>query len=144
MFKLSKRSLNRLTGVHPVLIAIFVEAIATSPYDYGIAEHGGFRTASEQRLLYDQKLSQRDGYYKKSYHQSGLAIDIFGYVDGKATWDKDILEAIAIHLKKVALRYGVTLIWGGDWDNDGIRVDKDGNESFFDGAHFQTKLNQVT
>lgn len=138
MYKLSKRSLKRLSGVNPLLIAIVVDSIKTSPYDFGIPQYGGLRSASEQNHLFLNGKSQRDGYVRQSYHQSGNAFDIYGWVDGKATWDKDILESIAKHIKQVAKeRYNVKLIWGGDWNNDGVRVDKDPRERFFDGAHFQ-------
>ena len=126
MYKLSNRSLSRLEGVKPLLIAIVVEAIQTSPYDFGIPRSGGLRTADQQNILYKHGVSQRDGYRRKSYHQTGKAFDIYGYVDGKATWNKDVLTAIADHIKKVALeRYKVVLTWGGDW------------RKFVDMPHFQ-------
>ena len=138
MYKLSKRSIGRLAGVNPLLIAIIVDSIKDSPYDFGIPQYGGVRTPEDQNYLYLKGVSQLDGYVKESYHQSGNAFDIYGYVNGKATWDKDILEDIAKHIIKIAKeRYKVTLTWGGDWNNNNIRVDKDPNESFFDGAHFQ-------
>ena len=137
-YRLSKRSLSRLEKVSPLLIAIFVEAMIDSPHDFGIPQYGGFRTDTDQNILYKKGVSQRDGYKKKSYHQTGNAIDIYGYADKEATWNKDILESIAKHIMKVARdRYDITLTWGGDWDGDGIRVDKDKDEHFFDGAHFQ-------
>ena len=124
--KLSKRSLSRLKGVNPLLIAIAVDAIKDSPHDFGIPEHGGLRTAQEQRMLFDSGKSKADGYQKKSYHQSGNAFDIFGYKDSKASWDKTVLTEIARHIQKVAKeRYGVDLTWGGDW------------KSFVDMPHFQ-------
>ncbi len=126
MYKLSNRSLERLEGVKPLLIAIAVEAVRESPYDFGIPQFGGFRTKEQQNNLYKKGVSRADGYYRKSSHQTGRAFDIYGYVDGKATWDKDIMTAIARHIKKVALeRYNVKLIWGGHW------------ESFKDLPHFQ-------
>ena len=132
MYKLSKRSLSRLKGVEPLLIAIFVDAIYNSPYDFGIPQHGGLRTDSEQNALYKQKLSKADGYVKKSYHQTGRAVDIYGYVDGKATWDKNVLTMIATHIKNVARdKYNVNLEWGGDW------------KSFKDMPHFQIKKDQL-
>lgn len=116
MYKLSKRSLGRLKNVNPLLIAIVVDSIRGSPYDFGIPQHGGKRTADEQNLLFKNKKSRADGFDKKSYHQSGQAFDIFGYVNGKATWDKKILTKIARHIQKVALeQYGIKLTWGGDW-----------------------------
>lgn len=126
MYKLSKRSLSRLENVKPILIAIVVEAIKDSPHDFGIPQHGGKRTADEQNLLYKNKKSKCDGFEKKSYHQTGNAFDIYGYVDGKATWNKEILTEIARHIQKVAMeRYNVDLTWGGDWTR------------FVDMPHFQ-------
>jgi len=128
MFKLSKRSLKHLEGVEPVLIDIVKEAIKDSPYDFGIPITGGLRTAEQQQSLYYKDLSKCDGYIKKSYHQTGKAFDIYGYVYGKATWDKHILTKIARHIQKVAYDvFCVNLVWGGDWI------------SFKDMPHFQIK-----
>jgi len=124
--KLSKRSLKRLDGVKPILIAIAVDSIKESPHDFGIPQHGGKRTPDEQNLLFKDGKSQLDGFKKKSYHQSGKAFDIFGYVDGKATWDKKILTSIARHIQTVAMsQYGIKLTWGGDF------------KTFLDMPHFQ-------
>lgn len=115
-FKLSKRSLQRLDCVNPLLIAIVVEAIKTSPIDFGIPQYGGVRTAIEQNDLFRKKKSKCDGYNKKSYHQSGNAFDIYAYVDGKASWNKTHLTIIARHIQEVAKqRYNINLQWGGDW-----------------------------
>lgn len=142
MWKLSNRSLTRIKDIKTILIAILVEAIShpDCPSDFGIPQHGGKRTGDEQNLLFLDGLSQKDGYLKLSKHQSGEAFDIYAYINRKASWDKDDLEALSLHIRWIAkTRYNIILIWGGDWDNDGIRVDKDGNESFFDGGHFQIK-----
>jgi hypothetical protein len=117
-YKLSKRSKERLVGVDTILVAIIEDSIIDSPYDFGIPKYGGLRTAEEQNKLYKDRKSKCDGYEILSYHQSGKAFDIFGYVDGKATWDKSILTSIARHIQSVALDcYGVELRWGGDWVN---------------------------
>ena len=116
--KLSKRSLSHLKGVNPLLIAIVVDAIPDAPHDFGIPSTGGYRSAKTQKSLYKQGVSKCDGYLKKSYHQSGNAFDIFGYVDGKATWDIEVLTAIAEHIIYVAkTRYNTDLTWGGNWKN---------------------------
>ena len=118
MNKLSKRSLSRLEGVNPLLIAIAVDAVKESPYDFGIAILGGKRTAEEQRNLFERGKSNCDGFTNKSYHQSGNAFDIVCYKDGAITWDKDVFTAVAEHIKKIALqRYGANIKWGGDWVN---------------------------
>ena len=134
MYRLSKRSLRRLKGVEPIMIAIFVEGIKDSPYDFGIPRHGGLRTPDEQFLLYQQRprITTKDGFKKKSYHQSGMAVDIYAFVDGKPTWETKYYKPIADHLKKVAKeKFNVTLEWGGDW------------KTFVDLPHFQIKKNQI-
>ena len=117
-YKLSLRSLERLSGVNPILIAIAVDSIRESPYDFGIPNHGGFRTAAEQNMLYNQKpkVTYKDGYRNMSYHQTGKAFDIYAYVNGRATWEKKYYEPIARHIQNTALnRYGIYVTWGGDW-----------------------------
>ena len=117
-FKLSKRSLERLNNVDAILIAIVVDSITDSPYDFGIPQLGGFRTAAEQNSLYNRRprVTYKDGYQNMSYHQTGKAFDIYAYVDGKATWDEEYYEPIARHIQKIALnKYGVNVTWGGDW-----------------------------
>lgn len=118
MFKLSKRSLGRLQDVDPILIAIVVDAIRESPYDFGIPQHGGKRTADEQNLLFKQipKVTYRDGFIKKSYHQTGKAFDIFIIVDGKATWKSKYYRIVSAHIVSIARdKYKVDLKWGGSW-----------------------------
>jgi len=138
MYALSKRSLGRLEGVNPTLIAILEEGVKHSPYDFGIPQHGGLRTAEDQHYLFLSKKSTKDGYEKKSKHQSGNAADIYLYIDGRASWNKDKLEEVWLHLKDIAEEcFDATLRWGGDWNMDGVRVDKDDKESFFDGAHIE-------
>ncbi len=128
MFKLSKRSLKRLEDINPVLIDIIQAAITDSPYDFGIPQNGGFRTAEDQNLLYNKGVSKCDGYKRKSYHQSGNAFDIYLYIDKKASWDKDKLEAVARHIQLIAKeQFDTNIKWGGDF------------KSFYDGCHFEIK-----
>jgi len=116
MFKLSKRSKSRLEGINKTLYKIAVEGVKESPFDFGITQTGGLRTAEDQNKLYKQKVSKCDGYKKLSYHQSGNAFDIYAYVGGKATWTKSYYKAIGKHLKQFAMdKYGIELRHGGDW-----------------------------
>ncbi len=126
MYKLSKRSYERLNGVDAILIAIVTEAIKESPYDFGIPRSGGKRTEEEQYKLFLKGRSKADGFKKKSYHQSGKAFDVFAYVDDAASWDKEHLKPIAEHIIKVAKEdFDIDLEWGGNW------------RSFKDMPHFQ-------
>ena len=135
MYKLSKRSRERLNGISTVLIDIIEEGIVNSPFDFGIPQYGGLRTAEDQNKLYQQGrdlpgsiITNVDGYIKKSYHQTGKAFDDYAHVDGRASWHADHLTSIARHLQALALDcYGVNLEWGGAWKN------------FKDYPHFQIK-----
>ena len=137
MYRFSKRSLERIQGINPLLITILKEAIKTSPYDFGIPRDGGFRTYRRQEELYargrttEQLIEKgivgiegrpdksRITWTLKSYHMTGNAFDIYAYVDG-ASWDMKYLEPIARHLIKVASDYGIILNWGYDlWKKDG-------------------------
>jgi peptidoglycan L-alanyl-D-glutamate endopeptidase CwlK len=138
MSGLSKRSRKRINGIHPVLIDIIEEGIATSPYDFGIPAYGGARTHKDQRDLYAigrtvQKHLKPVTWTLNSKHLInrktgyGHAFDIYAFVNGKASWDLKYLEPIARHLQKVAKRKGSDLQWGQDlWGKDG--------------AHFQIEL----
>jgi peptidoglycan L-alanyl-D-glutamate endopeptidase CwlK len=118
MYKLSSRSRSRLDGINPVLIEIVEEAIKDSPFDFGIPQSGGLRTAEDQNKLFNQNVSKCDGYDKKSYHQSGNAFDIYAYVNGRASWETKHLKPIAEHILKVADEcFNIQLTWGGNWVN---------------------------
>ena len=86
MFRFSKRSKGLLSGIDSRLADLMEDALAVSPIDFGIPNHGGIRTAEEQAALFKAGRSERDGVIKLSKHQSGKAVDIYAYVNGKATW----------------------------------------------------------
>lgn len=138
MYRFSKRSIDRLKHVEPLLMLVLEEGIKHSPYDFGIPRDGGFRTAHRQRELYargrtteelvDKGILGIEGrpdksritWTLKSYHMTGKAFDIYAYVDGQASWDLKYLEPIARHLQEVALSKGIILSWGQDlWGKDG-------------------------
>jgi peptidoglycan L-alanyl-D-glutamate endopeptidase CwlK len=78
-YKFSKKSLDTLKTVDGRLQALAHVVLANSEHDFGIPSTGGLRTSEEQNKLYKKGWSKLDGYNKKSYHQSGLAIDIAVY-----------------------------------------------------------------
>lgn len=125
MFQLGKRSRERLEGIDADLIEVIELALTISPIDFGIPEHGGLRTEETQRTLYTRGVSKCDGIVNKSYHQTGRAFDIYAYVDGKASWDKDHLKTCAAAILQAASLLGVALEWGGFF------------RSFKDMPHFQ-------
>jgi len=125
MYYLSKRSFRNLNGVDAIIVAVLVEAIKYSPYDFGIANDGGLRTLEEQKELYsigrrdvkgEETVTNCDGVEKKSDHQLGKAIDYYGYVNGKLDYNKGVMQSIAMHIINVGKeKFGVTLYWGGKW-----------------------------
>lgn len=125
MFRFSKRSIQRMQGVDERLVAVAHRALEISKVDFGIPSDGGLRTAEEQKALHDDGKSQLDGYTRKSYHQSGKALDVYAYVDGAASWDTEDLALVACAMLQAASELGVKLEWGGLWS------------SFVDMPHFQ-------
>ena len=115
MFKLGQNSLNNRAGVDPRLIEISDLAISLSNIDFGIPSTGGLRTTEDQAALFTSGVSKADGRKNKSYHQTGKAIDVYAYVDGKASWDKLHLALIAAVMLQAAAQLGYRLKWGGNW-----------------------------
>lgn len=128
MFKLGKRSLERLETCHVDLQVIMEEAISTSMVDFGVAE--GHRNIARQNKLFKEGKSRIDGINKKGKHNEfpSEAVDIFAYYNGKAQWDDIHLGYLAGHIlctaKRLLKEGKVThkLRSGGNWDDDGIFV----------------------
>lgn len=108
-FGLSKRSLARLEGVHPRLVALVREAIALSPVDFMVTE--GLRTPERQAALVRAGASRT----KHSRHLTGHAVDVAAMVDGQVRWDWPLYPRIAAAFKAAAVRQGTSIVWGGDW-----------------------------
>lgn len=126
MFKFGKTSLRTLKTVDGRVQALTYAVLDNSPYDFGIPKTGGRRTASSQNALFKKNWSQLDGYNKRSYHQSGFAIDIFLLKDGKADYScvdkyKEVAELFKTYfelLKDIGVFPNDSYIrWGGDWKN---------------------------
>jgi|TARA_R110000803_G_scaffold206530_1_gene273853 peptidoglycan L-alanyl-D-glutamate endopeptidase CwlK len=127
MFKLGTNSINNLAGVDGRLIDIADLAITLSNIDFGIPSTGGLRTEAVQAKLFADGVSKADGVNNKSYHQSGKALDVYAYVDGKASWDKLHLALIAAAMLQASAQLGYELKWGGLW------------KSWQDMPHFEIK-----
>jgi peptidoglycan L-alanyl-D-glutamate endopeptidase CwlK len=138
MGSFSKRSKSRLIGVLPIMVQVFEVAIKNSPYDFGIPEGGGRRSDQDQLDMFaigrTTQINRKpvtwtlNSKHKAKEDGFGYAIDIYAYVNGKASWDrKKYLEPIARHVQKVAREeFCVEIDWGFDlWKKDG--------------AHFQFK-----
>jgi len=132
MYYWGKRSQKRMKGVNEHLILCATISLTRSKYDMTIPWMGGIRTAVQQRSIYLSGNSQLDGFKRKSYHQSGNALDIIP-VNGKYQNTKamvefsNIMKEVWEELKKEKKVKG-RLLWGGDW------------KSFIDMPHYQIML----
>ena len=127
MYKFSESSISNTIGVHPDLVLIATESIKVSPIDFGIPSNGGVRTAEIQYALHKSGKSERDGYARISKHQirrgetHGRALDVFAYVNGKASWAEGHLSMIAGVMLSTAHRLkrdgliDIDLYWGGQF-----------------------------
>ena len=126
-YSFGKNSLKNRAGINPDLISVLDRAVEISIYDFGIPQSGGLRTAIQQKKLFDEGLSQADGFRHKSHHQSGNAVDVFA-IDpdtGKASWDHEHLAVVAAAILQSASELGIEVQWGGLW------------KGFCDRPHFQ-------
>jgi len=124
-FKLSKASLANLEGVDLRWHNILKKAITLTKVDFGIPSTGGFRTYEEQRDLFNTGASPCDGLRKRSRHQSGLAVDVFGWVNGKLSYLTAHMTSIATAIFQAAAILGHRITWGGLWT------------SYTDAPHFE-------
>lgn len=120
-FKLSKRSLNRLTGVHPDLVKVVKRAIKITEVDFGVTE--GVRTLAKQKKLVESGASKT----MNSRHLTGHAVDVVCYIGRNISWDWPLYHKVAAAMKEAAAfdECDVAIEWGGDW------------KKFRDGPHFQ-------
>ena len=138
----SSKSQEKLATCHPDIGKIFDQVVWMR--DCTIIE--GHRSQERQDELH--RLGKSQLRFPRSKHNSfpSEAVDVMEYFDTKPHlhWsDKDGMEDFAKFVIQTAEElYAQGAIehlirWGADWDMDGIRVDKDPDESFFDGPHFE-------
>lgn len=145
-----RSSKSKIENTHNLMEFICYRAIEIANETEGCPDFGiswGLRTIDEQFALYkkgrdllgdnsgarwaivdkSKVVTYKDGMDRKSYHQTGCAIDFFAYVDGKYNDEKDNLAIIASCFKKAAEEAGIEYEWGGDWN-------------FYDPFHFEIHL----
>jgi peptidoglycan L-alanyl-D-glutamate endopeptidase CwlK len=146
-YKLGTRSLQKLEGVHPDLVAVVSRAIEISEQDFSVI--CGLRTVEEQKALVAKGASKT----MKSYHLEGKAVDLAAYCDG-IRWELNLYDEIADAMLKASKELGVTLTWGAAWHRtlnswDGTAEDlmneyidlrrSQGKRPFIDAPHFQVE-----
>ena len=115
-YRLSNKSLQKLEGVHPDMVAVVKLAISITGQDFSVGE--GLRSVSRQKELVATGKSTT----MNSRHITGHAVDLFPY---PLSWDWEYFYPIADAMKAAAKELKIDLEWGGDW------------KSFPDGPHFQ-------
>lgn len=143
-YKLGKKSLSNLKGVHPDLIKVVKRAIELTECDFTVTE--GLRTKATQALYVKQGKSQT----MNSKHLDGLAVDLAAWVNGTINWNFDYYFKIADAVRKASIELGIKIKWGGAWrylnDYDSSRKAYDayiaerkklGKKPFLDGVHFE-------
>ena len=154
MFVLSKKSSDRLAGVHPDLVAIVRHAIGHSAQDFSVLE--GVRSAEQCYTNWGK------GRTMSQCKAAGVPVGYARPTDAKVTWLKNPLNskhckhgdgfghavdlvpypvdfnshqkyaAIAIAMRDAAKALGVKMRWGGDWDGDGVQ-----EKGEYDWGHFE-------
>jgi peptidoglycan L-alanyl-D-glutamate endopeptidase CwlK len=119
VFKLGKRSIERLQGVHPDLVRVVERAIDLTTVDFTVLE--GLRSPERQQTLVASGASQT----LNSRHITGHAVDLGAWVDNQVDWSWPLYTKIANAMKAAANELGVSIVWGGDW------------RTFKDGPHFE-------
>ena len=148
MYKFGKRSVKNIQTTHKLLQELATKLISVSDFDISVIDDGGLRTAEQQNKLFKLGRSKLDGYKKKSYHQSGMAIDFVPFVNGTLTWKNK--EAF-LHIAKTALSIWNTdmltenyyLHWGGFWgasDKDGDGILELTDKTGWDMPHFELRM----
>jgi len=117
MFKLSTNSIINMAGIDDRLVQVVELAITLTNIDFGIPSTGGYRSEDQQAKLFTSGKSKADGRIHRSYHQTGNAVDIYAYVDGKASWDELHLSLCAAAMLQAAAQLNIPLRWGGLWDS---------------------------
>lgn len=130
----SKQSIDKLSQVDHRLISIFSRIIKY--YDHTILT--GHRTQAEQNAHYDANRSKVRWPNSKHNSLPSKAIDAAPYPIpdkwGEAHWkDKVRFYEFAAIVRYEAIREGINLRWGGDWDGDGDYKDN----NFDDLVHFE-------
>jgi|TARA_R110002051_G_scaffold249694_1_gene309098 peptidoglycan L-alanyl-D-glutamate endopeptidase CwlK len=153
-FKLSRSSLGKLEGVHPLLVDVVKTALAHTRTDFGVIY--GVRTLEEQKGLFEKGASQT----MKSYHLvqpdgHAYAVDLMAYVGSRGSWELSLYDDLADAMKIAAKEHGAHIRWGGAWTVDDIRVwggtmeeamnsyvdlrRTQGARPFIDGPHFELR-----
>jgi peptidoglycan LD-endopeptidase CwlK len=122
--KFSKSSVSKLNTCHHDLQMVISLALKYSKHDFGVSE--GLRTLNTQKkYLEEGKTTTLESRHLPNEQGVSEAVDLYAFVDGKASWDERHLRKVAQAVFRAAQELGVNIEWGGHW------------ESFLDMPHFE-------
>lgn len=158
MYALGKKSLQRLQGVHPHLVAIVKRAIELTTQDFTVLE--GVRSEAQAQANLASGASQTnnsrhlvgpDGY--------GHAVDLAAWQNNTVAWDWPLYLPIADAMRQAGRELGHPIRYGGGWytltDLDSMAAIKRSTDSysalrraqklkpFLDGGHFELPRGNV-
>ena len=117
-FKWGNRSIQRTIGVNNTLMNCATLALKKSQHDMTIPWMGGLRTAEQQNRIFKTGASTLDGFTRKSYHQTGNALDVIpvhgGYSNDKAF--RHFAQCMFNAWQEMEVK-GYRLEWGGHWQD---------------------------
>ena len=138
MAKFSKKSKEKMKGVHPDLVKVLELAITYTKQDFSITE--GVRTKQQQAIyvqtgksqtMNSKHLVQRDGY--------SHAVDVVPF---PVSWDLEKFYVIADAVEKAAEQLNVKIRWGGAWTTFVNGIDDNEKEMVQEYSANRRKLKQ--
>lgn len=131
-FFYGKTSKSKLNTVCTDLCAIMYDALDTGIMDISIIE--GHRDKAEQNGYFDtgkSKVRYPDGKHNKAPSE---AVDAAPYINGKVSWNKLHCCVLAGVILTCAVKLGIKIRWGGNWDMDAEPIT---DQDFQDLVHYE-------
>lgn len=125
---LNARSMMRLQGVHPDLVAVVLRA-AEGPHAFIVTD--GLRTKERQAELVacGKSRTMNSRHLGPVSHAVDLAVVL---PDGTITWERMPYKYLALTVKAAAVELGIPIEWGGECFGP----------TFVDSVHFQLPWRQ--
>ncbi len=152
-YKLGRRSLKELEGVHPDMVRVVKRAIEITEQDFAV--HDGLRSIAQQRKLVAAKKSRTmNSKHLRQKDKHGHATDLVPYIDGKLKWEWGAIYHITRAVRQAAKELDVQIRWGGCWQvitstslspqelvkQYRAKRIRQGRKPFADGPHFEIKV----
>jgi peptidoglycan L-alanyl-D-glutamate endopeptidase CwlK len=130
-WSLDKASEGKLIGVHPDLVKLVREAVATCEQPFIVFE--GVRTVERERSLIAKGVSALKDPFRcrhvptndPKYGLVSHAVDLVPLINGQPKWSWPEIYPIARAMKAASSKLHISLEWGGDW------------KTIKDGPHYQ-------